>query len=148
MTLFGFAASPARREDRFSFSLLGGFPARPLQLLRGAGLLFGSLTTRPLQFLRSADLLFDPQCFHFGGGLSGRLTLLARLFLGLSCGDTEIASRDEGLPLLAPLGRLGTCGGGLGALDLRLPRFLCGAQPIGYVGDSRLGHLTIFTRVR
>jgi hypothetical protein len=68
---------------------------------------------------------------------------LARLLLGFPRGDPEIASRDERLSFLSPLGRLGICGGGLGALDLRLPCFLCRAQPLGYIGNNRLGHLTI-----
>jgi len=41
-TLFGFAACPARREDRFLFSLFSRLSARLLRLLRSAGLLFGS----------------------------------------------------------------------------------------------------------
>src|SRR5262249_55852096 len=91
----------------------------------------------------STDLLFEPKCCRLGSGARGRLPLLARLFLGFPRRNPEIASRDERLPLLAPPGRLGTCGGGLGALDLRVPCFLCGAQPLGYIGNSRLGHLTI-----
>lgn len=141
--LFGFAAGPVCREYRFWFRLLGGFLARPLQLLRRTGLLFDSLMTCPLQFLRSADLLFDPQRFRLGSGCLGALTLFARLLLGFPCGDPESASGGDRLSFLAPLGRFGARRGGLGAPDLRLLGFLGSAQPVGQVRDSRLGHLAI-----
>jgi hypothetical protein len=65
---FGFAAEPARGEDRFALDLFSGHPARPFRFLGGPGLAFG------LQCCAAS---------RFRGRAFGRLPLLPRLFLGL-----------------------------------------------------------------
>jgi hypothetical protein len=118
--LFGFAAGPARREDRLPLGLLGGLSTRLLQFRRDAGVLFG-LQCRNARRSR----------FCLGRSTLGRLTLFARLFLSLPCGGPEIAGSDDRLPRLPPLGRFGACRSGFGTLELRLSRFLSGAKPVG-----------------
>jgi hypothetical protein len=68
-------------------------------------------------------MLFGLQCsctfrsgFRLGGGALGHLTVLSRLFLSFPRGDPDLASRDDRLPRLPSLGRLGAFRGCFGAL--------------------------------
>jgi hypothetical protein len=118
--LSGFAARPTRCEDRCQLRLFGGFPARPLQFLRGVGFLFGLQGRSARRF----------SCRRRRSAF-GRLPLFLRLFLGLPCGYPEIAGGNDRLPRLPPLVHLRAPRGGLGTLQLRLPCFLRGAKPVG-----------------
>jgi hypothetical protein len=70
--LFGFAAEPARGEDRVALGLFSGLPARPFRFLSGPSLLFG-LQCRGARCGR----------FCLCGRAFGRFALLPRLFLNL-----------------------------------------------------------------
>jgi hypothetical protein len=100
--------------------------------------LLSGLLARPFRFLGGPGLSFGLQCrcarcgrFHRGGRAFGRLTLLPRLFLGLSRSNPAITGCDDCLSRLPPLGRFGACRSGFGTLQLCLPRFLRRAKAVG-----------------